>query len=73
MTRDGILVRVSTPIENGAPAVTFWIVAVTEPNGAEQIVKQKVSQICLVEATLIPVLPDTLKRLGLAHGEAWLL
>ena len=71
---DGILVRVSANIiVGGGPATTFWVVATDDPKAAEEAVKKKVSATCLVEATLIPVLPDTLKKLGLAPGEAWLL
>ena len=74
MSSDGILVRVSVNIiVDGGPAMTFWIVATNDPKAAEEVVRKKVSATCLVEATLIPVLPDTLKKLGLAPGEAWLL
>jgi hypothetical protein len=74
MSGDGILVRVSTDIiVDRGPATTFWVVASNDPKAAEEVVRKKVSATCLVEATLIPVLPDTLKKLGLAPGEAWLL
>jgi len=74
MSSDGILVRVSSNIiVDGGPAMTFWIAATNDPKAAEEVVRKKVSETCLVEATLMPVLPDTLRKLGLARGETWLL
>src|SRR5207302_6100662 len=65
MSSDGVLVRVSTNIiVDGGPAMTFWIAATNDPKAAEEVVRKKVSETCLVEATLMPVLPDTLKKLG---------
>ena len=68
----GIFVRVTTEIVVGdARATAYWIVATDDPKTAEQIVRQAVSPGCIVEATDTEVGPETVKRLGLARGQAW--
>jgi hypothetical protein len=68
------LVRVTTNITvgpSGERAWSLWIVVGDDPKAAEQIVRRAVSPGCIVEATNIEVGPETVKRLGLAPGQAW--
>jgi hypothetical protein len=69
----GILVRETTNIAGagGVFATRHWIVATDDPKVAERAVREKVPTARLVEATDVPVSPETMERLGLAPGQAW--
>jgi hypothetical protein len=68
----GIFVRVTTEtVVGGARTTAYWIVATDDPTTAEEIVRKAVALGCIVEATDTEVGPETVKRLGLAPGQAW--
>jgi hypothetical protein len=70
----GIFVRVTTDIVvSGERAWSYWIVATDNPVEAERTVKDAVPPSYVVEATDVPVLSETVQRLGLASGQAWRL
>jgi hypothetical protein len=69
----GIFVQETTDVLGigGEPATRYWIVATDDPTTAEQAVRKLVPRSPRVEATDIPVEPETMERLGLAPGQAW--
>jgi hypothetical protein len=71
----GIFVRETTDIVGvgGEFATRYWIVATDDAEAAERAVRKMSVKSRAVEATDIPVEPETMKRLGLAPGQAWYL
>lgn len=66
------IVRVLSEIEvAGQRATALWLVATGDAAEAERAVRERVTAGCEVEATDIPVAPETLDRLNLAPGQAW--
>jgi hypothetical protein len=69
---EAVLVRVTTEIQVGdGRATALWIVATPDRDEAVRAVTERVSSGCIVEATESEVKPETVKRLGLARGQAW--
>lgn len=69
--RHAILVRVTTNIViQGTPAISLWIVATNDPKEAVAAVGKLTSLGCDIEAIDTNVLAETVKRLGLAPGQA---
>ena len=67
---DGLLVRVTTGIDQGGdPVIAVWLVATTTPQAAIAIVRE-VNPAIKVEISKRPVQPGMIKRLGLEPGEA---
>lgn len=66
------IVRVLTEIDvAGQRATALWVVATGDAAEAERTVREHVAAGCEVEATDIPVAPETLDRLKLSPGQAW--
>jgi hypothetical protein len=69
-----MIVQVTTEkTPRGAHEVQLWIVATGNRSAAETAVRHRVSAGSIVEATTHLVSEDTVKRLGLAPGQAWCL
>ena len=69
----GIFVRETTDIvgAGGEFATRYGIVATDDPETAEQAVRKMSAKSRAIDATDIPVEPETMERLGLAPGQAW--
>jgi len=52
-------------------ATALWIVCADSPEEALEIVRGQIASGCEAEMTDHKLQPDTLKKLGLAKGQAW--
>jgi hypothetical protein len=68
---DGLLVRVTTGIDQGGdPVIAVWVVATTNRRSAIAIVREANPFALKVEISKRPVQPGTIERLRLQPGEA---
>jgi hypothetical protein len=66
------VVRVRTDIlVKGEAATALWIVRADSPTEALEIVRDAVASGCKLEMTDHKLQADTLKKFGLAKGQAW--
>lgn len=69
-----IVVREITEIvSQGERVPALWIVVTDDPEAAQKAVEARVSAGSIVQATDGKVGAETVKRLGLAPGQAWQL
>lgn len=66
------VIRVRTDIlVIGERATALWVVRADSPNEALEIVRAQVASGCEARMTDHRLQPDTIKKFGLAKGQAW--